>query len=157
MGQVMASISSSIEKQVLHVDDDDVFLKIANHRLTREGYQVTSLARPEQALKHLLNTNCRVCILDIDMPRVNGLDLLQEIKAYDGGIQVIMMTGLVSQMTVLESLRGGAEACFFKPMPDFTPLLESLDATFVKVERWWRCLHELKNRRASELKAAGSL
>ncbi|WDI42968.1 response regulator [Bremerella sp. P1] len=152
----MTTISSSSDKQVLHVDDDDVFLKIANHRLTKEGYQVTSLVRPEQALKHLLNSNCRVCILDIDMPRVNGLDLLQEIKAYDGGIQVIMMTGLVSQMTVLESLRGGAEACFFKPMPDFTPLMETLDATFVKVERWWRCLHELKNRRASELNTAGS-
>ena len=150
----MASILSSNEKQILHVDDDDVFLKLVNHRLSKEGYQVTSLARPEQALKHLLDTNCRVCILDIDMPRVNGLELLQEIKAYDGGIQVIMMTGLVSQMTVLESLRGGAEACFFKPMPDFTPLQETLDATFVKVERWWRCLHDLKNRRASELNVA---
>ena len=150
----MSLISSIREKHVLHVDDDDVFLKIANHRLTKQGYQVTSMTRPEHALKHLLNTNCRVCILDIDMPRVNGLQLLQEIKAYDGGIQVIMMTGLVSQMTVLESLRGGAEACFFKPMPDFTPLIESLDETFVKVERWWRSLHELKNLRASELDVA---
>lgn len=150
----MASITSGHQKQVLHVDDADDFLKITNHRLTKEGYQVTSMARPEHALKHLLNSNCRVCILDIDMPRVTGLQLLQEIKAYDGGIQVIMMTGLVSQMTVLESLRGGAEACFFKPMPDFTPLLDALDATFVKVERWWRCLHELKNRRDSELSGA---
>jgi len=150
----MASISPMDQKQVLHVDDDSDFLKIAGHRLTKEGYVVTSLANPEHALKHLLNTNCRVCILDIDMPRVNGLQLLQEIKAYDGGIQVIMMTGLVSQMTVLESLRGGAEACFFKPMPDFTPLLETLDATFVKVDRWWQCLHELKNRRESELNVA---
>ncbi|QDU74496.1 Transcriptional regulatory protein ZraR [Bremerella volcania] len=150
----MTTTSSGFEKQVLHVDDDESFLKIANHRLIKEGYQVTSMVRPEHALKHLLNTNCRVCILDIDMPRVTGLELLQEIKAYDGGIQVIMMTGLVSQMTVLESLRGGAEACFFKPMPDFTPLLEALDATFVKAERWWRCLHELKNRRASELSVA---
>ncbi|MBA2115766.1 response regulator [Bremerella alba] len=150
----MASISLNHEKQVLHVDDDDDFLKITKHRLTKAGYQVTSLGNPEHALKHLLDTNCRVCILDIDMPRVTGLQLLQEIKAYDGGIQVIMMTGLVSQMTVLESLRGGAEACFFKPMPDFTPLLESLDATFVKVERWWQCLHELKNRRDSELSGA---
>ncbi|MEW4562313.1 response regulator [Bremerella sp. JC770] len=152
----MATISSDSKNQVLHVDDDDVFLKLAHHRLSKAGYEVTSLNRPELALKHLLNNNCRVCILDIDMPRVNGLDLLSEIKAYDGGIQVIMMTGLVSQMTVLESLRGGAEACFFKPMPDFTPLLESLDATFVKVERWWRCLHDLKNRRAGELNVAGA-
>lgn len=142
---------------MLHVDDDDSFLKIANKRLTNEGYEVTSLNRPEHALKQLLNSNCRVCILDIDMPRIHGLDLLQEIKAYDGGIQVIMLAGLVSQMTVLESLRGGAEACFFKPMTDFTPLYEALDATFVKSARWWQCLHELKNRRQNELVEAKSI
>ncbi|MHC2067323.1 response regulator [Bremerella sp. T1] len=147
----MASVSPSLQKQVLHVDDDETFLKLVNRRLTSAGYEVTSLSRPESALKHLLNHNCRVCILDIDMPRLNGLELLNEIKSYDGGIQVIMMTGLVSQMTVLESLRGGAEACFFKPMTDFAPLVDALDATFVKAERWWRSLHELQNRRLSEL------
>ncbi|GAA4424492.1 MULTISPECIES: response regulator [Bremerella] len=152
----MGSISPTNEKLILHVDDDSTFLKLANHRLTQRGYEVTSLDRPDQALKQLLNSNCRVCILDIDMPRINGLDLLQEIKAYDGGIQVIMLTGLVSQMTVLESLRGGAEACFFKPMNDFTPLYEALDAVFLKAARWWQCLHELKNRRQHELGEAKS-
>lgn len=147
----MSSNSSDSQRLVLHVDDDENFLKLTKHRLSNKGYSVDSLNRPEQALKYLLNSNCRVCILDIDMPRLNGLELLQEIKAYDGGIQVIMVTGLVSQMTVLESLRGGAEACFFKPMPNFDPLLEALDATFVKVERWWQCLHDLKNRRQTEL------
>ncbi|PQO34664.1 response regulator [Bremerella cremea] len=150
----MSSNTSDSQRLVLHVDDDENFLKLSKHRLSNEGYSVESISRPEHALKYLLNSHCRVCILDIDMPRVNGLELLQEIKSYDGGIQVIMLTGLVSQMTVLESLRGGAEACFFKPMPDFTPLLEALDATFVKADRWWHCLYELKNRRQSELGGA---
>ncbi|RCS41203.1 response regulator [Bremerella cremea] len=152
----MTSNSSDSQRLVLHVDDDENFLKLTKHRLANEGYTVDSLSRPEHALKYLLNSNCRVCILDIDMPRLNGLELLQEIKSYDGGIQVIMVTGLVSQMTVLESLRGGAEACFFKPMPNFGPLLEALGATFVKVDRWWHCLHDLKNRRQTELGDAHS-
>lgn len=147
----MTLSSPHSQKMVLHVDDDDDFLRVTKHHLSKEGYEVETLNRPEQALKYLLNSHCRVCILDLDMPRVNGLELLQEIKAYDGGIQVIMLTGLVSQMTVLESLRGGAEACFFKPIPDVVPLLEALEATFVKADRWWHCLYELKNRRRAEM------
>jgi len=147
---------NSHDRTVLHVDDDEQFQKIVEHHLTKAGFNVCSLTNPEQAQKILLDTNCRVCILDIDMPRVSGLELLNDIKSYDGGIQAIMMTGLVSQMTVLESLRGGAEACFFKPLTDPQPLVEALEAAFVKVERWWKSLHQLKDLRHKELQSAKS-
>ena len=40
-------------------------------------------------------------LLDIDMPNINGLELLEEIKQFDGGIQVIMLTGVVTTTNVL--------------------------------------------------------
>ncbi len=97
-------------------------------------------------MKTLLDSSIRVCSLDIEMPRINGIDLLRDIKQYDGGIQVVMLTGLVTLSTVLDSMRFGAEGCLFKPVSDFEPLCEVLQAAFNKNERWWRALHDLKQR-----------
>ena len=86
-------------------------------------------------------------LLDIDMPRINGLELLKEIKAFDGGILVIMLSGIVTQTTVFQSLRMGAEACFFKPLTDAEPLVDAISDCFRKLDRWWNTLDELVRRR----------
>lgn len=133
-------MARTIPKCLMHVDDDPLMTRIVSQRLTAAGYEVISLNDPRQALGKLLETNCRLVLLDIDMPHRNGLDLLTEIKRQDGGVQVIMLTGMVSMTTVLQSMRKGAEACFFKPLRDVEPLLEAIDAGFAKIERWWKAL-----------------
>ncbi|MFI4876898.1 MAG: hypothetical protein ACIALR_16215, partial [Blastopirellula sp. JB062] len=60
--------------------------------------------------------------------------------------QVIMLTGLVTLSTVLDSMRYGAETCLFKPVNEIEPLLEVLEAAFAKHGRWWSALHDLKQR-----------
>ena len=132
---------------VLHVDDDPMILSLVCKKLNDKGYKVVSLEDSSRVLNRLLETDCRVVLLDIDMPGINGLDLLQRIKEHDGGIQVLMLTGLVSMTTVLESMRRGAEACFFKPINDFEPLISCLDMTFTKLDRWWKTLRELNERK----------
>ncbi|EAQ80284.1 response regulator [Blastopirellula marina] len=135
-----------MNKKVLHVDDDPQILRLVGRQLSSAGFEMISLDQPEKAMKTLLDSSIRVCILDIEMPRINGLDLLQDIKQYDGGIQVVMLTGLVTLSTVLDSMRYGAESCLFKPVVEFDPLVEVLEAAFEKQLRWWNALHELKQR-----------
>ncbi|UUO08113.1 response regulator [Blastopirellula sp. J2-11] len=135
-----------MNKKVLHVDDDPQILRLVGRQLSSAGYDVISLEQPEKAMKVLLDSSIRVCILDIEMPRINGLELLQDIKQYDGGIQVVMLTGLVTLSTVLDSMRFGAESCLFKPVEKFDTLKEVLEAAFEKQLRWWNALHELKQR-----------
>ncbi len=139
------------ERAVLHIDDDPQVTRLVAARLRRHGYEVTSLTDPRGALRELMQNQWRVVLLDIDMPGVNGLDLLREIKAYDGGVQVIMLTGVVSMNTLLQSFRLGAEACLFKPLTDDRPLLDALADTFRKIDRWWETLEELSRRRCEEL------
>lgn len=140
-------------RAVLHIDDDPQVTRMVAKRLSEHGYEVTSLNDPHKAMKELMQNQWRVVLLDIDMPGVNGLNLLREIKAYDGGIQVIMLTGVVTLSTLLQSFRWGAEACFFKPLGDIRPLLGSLDDTFRKINRWWAALEELSQRRRQEHQA----
>lgn len=139
------------QKAILHIDDDPQVTRVVAARLHTHGYEVISLNDSRGALRELMQNQWRVVLLDIDMPGVNGLDLLREIKAYDGGIQVIMLTGVVSMNTLLQSFRFGAEACLFKPLADERPLLEVLKDTFRKIDRWWDTLEELSQRRCQEL------
>lgn len=138
------------QKAVLHIDDDAQVTRLIATRLQSHGYHVTSLNDPRNALLELMQNQWRVVLLDIDMPGLNGLDLLREIKAYDGGIQVIMLTGVVLMNTLLQSFRHGAEACLFKPLNDSEPLLEALETAFRKIDRWWETLEELARRRCEE-------
>ncbi len=138
------------QRTVLHIDDDPNFTRIVAARLNKLGYEVHSVTDPRDAMREIKKGQYRVVLLDIDMPYLSGLHLLSEIKRYDGGIQIIMLTGLVNMVTVLDSLRCGAEACIFKPIDEIEPLSEALESVFQKIDRWWFSLRDLKQRRKSE-------
>ncbi len=135
------------ERTILHVDDDPSLLRIVHKILTAEGYDVVSLDDPTLVTKRRLETGARVVLLDLEMPQIDGLSVLQDIKSQDGGVEVIMLTGIVSMSTVLQSMRWGAEACVFKPITDREPLLSALEAAFDKINRWWSTLDDLNTRR----------
>ena len=137
-------------RQILHVDDDPLFTAMVAKRLEAYGYQTTPMHDPHRAIRELPRLQERVMLLDIDMPGVNGLELLKEVKALDHGILVVMLTGLTSMTTVLQSLRLGAEACFFKPVTDYDPLADALGDCFRKIDRWWAVLDDLAARRKAE-------
>lgn len=132
-------------RTILHIDDDPAILRFVRAGLAKKGYDVVSLSDPTEAPKKLLETDASVVVLDIDMPQIDGLSLLKQLKSQDGGVQVVMLTGLVSMSTVLRSMRYGAEACVFKPLSDMSPLLHSIEACFVKLDVWWDTLLELRN------------
>ena len=115
---------------IMHVDDDVSFLKLIAKRLAPKGYDVISLEEPNHVVRDLVSNKCRVVLLDIDMPTKNGLDVLREIKFHDGGIQVVMLTGVVSMSSILRSLRWGAEVCLFKPVTDFSLITVSPNSSF---------------------------
>ncbi len=137
-------------RHVLHVDDDAQVCRIVHRQLSLRGFEVTSIQDPKQVIDVLLKNECRVVICDIDMPDIDGLELLRQIKQHDGGVQVIMLTGLVTMTSVLRSLRLGAEACLFKPLTDVKPLEIALEDAFRKLNRWWDTLEELSSRRREE-------
>ncbi len=131
---------------VVHVDDDPSMLRLVKHQLAG-SYNVCSLTDPTQCIDEIIRTGSRIALLDIDLGTHSGLDLLREIKRFDGGIQVIMLTGIVSMETILTSMRDGAEACLFKPMQNKQELLDVLNEAQRKISRWHQSLRELMDRK----------
>jgi DNA-binding response OmpR family regulator len=139
-----------VPRRILHVDDDAKITELVAKYLRRHGIDSTAIHDPCRVIQQLPQFQERVVLLDIDMPRINGLELLKEIKEFDGAIQVVMLTGLVTMTTVLQSLRWGAEACFFKPIADVEPMVSGLEACFQKIDRWWSTLDDLSRRRKTD-------
>ncbi len=137
------------ERTLLHVDDDPQLTALIQRQLAVHQITTIPLNEPAQVMEQLGQTRTRLVLLDVDMPGKDGLQLLQEIKEFDGTILVVMLTGLVGQTTVIRSLRYGAEACFFKPVRDIQPLVACLEDCFRKIDRWWKCLSELVERKRS--------
>lgn len=146
----------TVKRELLHVDDDPQFTRLVAARLKSFGIRSCPLDDPRECMDRLIHDGYRVVLLDIDMPHVGGLQLLEEIKRHDGGIQVIVLTGLVTMSTALRSLRLGAEACLFKPVEDFAPLVDAIERTFRKIESWWETLERLSEHRHAEANGVSS-
>lgn len=145
-----------LERAVVHVDDDPTVLRLVNRLLTARGYHVHSIEDPELALEYLRQNLARLVIVDLDMPKKDGLSLMRDIKAFDGSIQVIVMTGLASVNTIVQATSLGAEECIFKPIGDLQDLSNAVDRTYEKMLRWWRLLRDW-NERQEAMKSAQDL
>lgn len=140
----------SANHEILHVDDDPHVTRIVQARLKAYGIATCPLDDPRECLDRIAYDGYRLVLLDIDMPGVDGLDLLAEIKRRDGGVHVIMLTGLVTLSSALRSFRLGAEACLFKPVEDFGLLVDAIHRAFRKIDGWWDTIGELSRRCRNE-------
>ncbi|UUO05974.1 response regulator [Blastopirellula sp. J2-11] len=124
------------EQRILHIDDDPTITRMMQARLAQHGYAVDELHDPTCWRGALVNGGYRVVILDIEMPQLSGLEVLQQIKQFDIGVAVIMLTGQLKMNLVFEALGYGAEYCLFKPADELRPILEALEASFYRIDHW---------------------
>lgn len=99
---------------ILVVDDDVGIQKLFKAFLEKQGYDVISASTGEEGLEQM-NKHPSLVLLDIVMPDVHGLQVLNRIKEMSPAIPVIMMTGLAEHAIGLESLKRGAADFVTKP------------------------------------------
>lgn len=124
------------KRRILHIDDDPTITRMMQARLAQHDYVVHELNDPTCWRGALVNGEYRVVILDIEMPQLGGLEVLQQIKQFDIGVAVIMFTGRLKMNLVFEALGYGAEYCLFKPADDLRPMLDALEASFSRIDHW---------------------
>jgi DNA-binding NtrC family response regulator len=82
----------SIEK-VLLVDDEKEFVKTLSERLQTRGFHAEVAFSGEEALASIVKSQPDVVVLDLRMPGMDGLEVLERIKGHHPAIEVIMLTG----------------------------------------------------------------
>lgn len=79
--------------KVMIVDDELEFATTLQERLEIRGFEVVVAGCAGEALTLVRNYKPKVVLLDLKMPDMSGLDVLSEIKGFDVGIEVILLTG----------------------------------------------------------------
>jgi DNA-binding response OmpR family regulator len=101
--------------KILVADDQELMRTILVRFIQRAGYDVITAQNGEEAIELYKLEHPALVISDIQMPKMNGLTLLKEIKRIDDKAFVILISGFGSEEVLLQALRGGAINFFKKP------------------------------------------
>ncbi|MGZ8715567.1 MAG: response regulator transcription factor [Gaiellaceae bacterium] len=102
---------------VLVADDDDDILLLVTTRLRRDGFEVIAARNGEEALALVQERRPDVAVLDIGMPKLDGLEVLQKIRADEtlNAMRVLLLTAKAQESDVQRGLEAGADAYVRKP------------------------------------------
>jgi DNA-binding NtrC family response regulator len=105
--------------RILVVDDEEIVVRSCLRILAGGDYQVDAVQDGLEALRKVEENAYDVLILDIKMPKIDGLEVLHRVKEAHPGIDVIMITGLSDIETAVRSMKLGALDYLPKPFdPD---------------------------------------
>lgn len=125
-------MTRKVEKQlpcyILLVDDEANVRTVFSDVLKRAGYRVKAVENGHKAVKEVEKKTYNLALVDLRMPKMDGIEVLENIKKKKPEIPVIIYTGYGSVTTAVEAMRKGASDYLNKP---FSP--EELKLVIKKV------------------------
>jgi DNA-binding response OmpR family regulator len=131
------SNSAAANRRILFVDDDDAFLQMAEQAfggLSKGSWEIHLATNAEKALTVLKEHPIDLTVLDVNMPGVSGLELLNVLNRDHPHLQKVFLTGMADEQTRITGLEGGAE--LFLEKPGNLAGMESVFATLDELVRW---------------------
>jgi DNA-binding NtrC family response regulator len=105
-----------VDIRILVVDDDQDSCDLVEKILKKDGYRVVTLTDGRKVDEELRKNDIHLAIIDLKMPEVSGLDVVQTIKHHDSDCAVILMTGYATLDSAVSALRGGVVDYLRKPV-----------------------------------------
>jgi len=144
--------------RILVADDEESMRWVLSKALKRKGFAVDLAVDGKQALAMIQETSYDLAILDIKMPGISGLDLLDRVRDLKSDLLVVIMTAEASMKNAVEAMKRGAYDYITKPFD-----LDVIDAIIEKVDRAREIAgqvsmlkHELKERYQLEKNIIGN-
>jgi len=125
----MATTHHSGARTILVVDDDPSILDMTEDLLTEAGFDVTKCGSGEEALALADERDWDVVLSDLQMPGIDGLELLAEMRERCPDTPVVLMTAFGTIQSAVDAMRGGALDFVTKPF-QADELLVSLERAF---------------------------
>ena len=101
---------------ILVVDDERNILMSVSRALSLEGYEVEVAGSAEVALDKLDKKTFEAVLLDVQLPGIDGLAMLDELRRREIATPVIMMSGHATIEVAMEAIRRGADDFIEKPI-----------------------------------------
>lgn len=101
---------------VLVVDDDEVFRSRLRRALAARNWEASAVQNGEEALKFAQERSPDLVLVDLRMPGKPGLDVVEELRAIDSSMTIIVLTGYGSIPTAISAVKRGADHYLSKPV-----------------------------------------
>ena len=102
--------------KLLAIDDDAKNLEIIQLALERQGLEIFTSNDPEEGFETFLRTRPKIVLLDLVMPKVSGIEILERIVSVDPGVDVVLITAHYSAESAVEAIQKGASDYLTKPI-----------------------------------------
>ena len=104
-------------QRILVVDDEEDLLELIKYNLSKEGFRVTCVSTGEHALREARETLPDLIVLDLLLPRVDGLDVCKALKSdpKTQHVPIVMLTAKSEEADVVTGLELGADDYITKP------------------------------------------
>ena len=99
---------------ILLVDDEDAVQKLLTYPLEREGFRVLQARDGEEALQRFANERVDLVVLDIMLPKLDGLEVCKRLRA-ESSVPIIMLTARDDELDKVLGLELGADDYITKP------------------------------------------
>jgi two-component system sensor histidine kinase/response regulator len=133
-------------KRILVIDDDEVALLMCRRILEKADYEVETFADGRQGIQRFREAPAQVLLVDLKMPQIDGLQIIEQVRAFDPNAIIVLITGYATIAAAVDAMKAGAYDFLAKP---FTP--EELRRTVGRcIERWCLAAESEKLRRQKE-------
>jgi len=114
--------------KVLVVDDEPEAVELLVEFLSSKGYEILTATSGEEALRRVKDDRPHLVLLDIRMPKMNGLEVLKRIREIDAEMGVIMVTAVNEEDVGRQALELGA----------FDYIVKPLDLKYLERSLWYK-------------------
>ncbi len=123
---------------ILLVDDDEIILQLLSIHFRGRGFRCSTASSGVEALELLARQRVHVLVTDLQMPGMDGIELLHQIHERGIITRSVVVTGYASLANLTACLREGAVALVAKPLNDLTELDRAVDQAMSLVGAWMR-------------------
>ena len=129
--------------KLVAIDDTPESLELITEALSQEGLEILTASDPEAGLELVLRERPQIVLLDLMMPKLGGMDLLERIVDAAPDTDVVLLTGHYSTDSAVEAIRKGA--CDYLTKPISIADLRQRMSRFIGEARRKQAAHELDN------------
>jgi len=124
-----------MKQRLAIIDDEEKILVSLKRYFSLKNFQVDTFTNPQIALAAIKRQHHKIVLTDINMPGLDGLELMNRLKKHNPLIQVVIMSGNATADNVRRALMEGASGFVVKPFDSLQMLEKEIDKAVVKFEQ----------------------
>ncbi|BCN29253.1 response regulator transcription factor [Anaeromicropila herbilytica] len=129
--------------RIIIIDDDDDLRRLLKRCFENEGYDIETASDGEEGLNKIKSGNYDLIILDIMLPKMNGIEVLEELRK-EYIVPVILLSAKEQEMDIVDGLKSGADDYITKPFR-LSEIVARVESVLRRCEMMQRKLADSKN------------